>query len=208
MEEQAGYPRFADRGRAYVYVLPCRDQDLLKVGFSREPLERFRTLHARFFEFFDLDRGLLIETDYVRDARRVERLFITTFREQQAQAPLVVPRAAGGHTEWYRGIDAAVGTMAAALHNENGYPLHEPLRPWLRQQLENRIDYLFQWSAEMFHLAEYEYFNAPPADRVRSTEKALRETFDAYAALGIDVMAFVPAAVAEWYLDHRFFDRR
>ena len=30
-------PRFASRGRAYVYVLPCRDEDLLKVGFSRDP---------------------------------------------------------------------------------------------------------------------------------------------------------------------------
>jgi hypothetical protein len=53
MEEDSPYPRFASRGKAYVYVLPCRDEDLLKVGFSRDPFTRFSTLHRRFFDFFD-----------------------------------------------------------------------------------------------------------------------------------------------------------
>ncbi len=112
MNDEVAYPRFASRGRTFVYVLPCRDEDILKVGFSRDPLQRMRSLHARFFEFFDLDRALLIECEHLRDARRIERLFITTFAEHRAPAPLVVPLAAAGHTEWYRGIHPRVTALA------------------------------------------------------------------------------------------------
>ena len=101
LDDEVGYPRFASRGRTFVYVLPCREADILKVGFSRDPLDRLRTLHRRFFEFFDLDRGLLIETDHLRDARRIERLFITTFAEDRAPAEQPSERSAGLHG-WLR----------------------------------------------------------------------------------------------------------
>src|SRR5690242_7613646 len=103
-ETETRDPRFASRGRAYVYVIPCRDEDLLKVGFSRDPLQRLQAFHPRFFRFFDLDRAFLIGTDFVRDARRIERRFITTFAEQRSTAPLVIRDAAAGRTEWYRGV--------------------------------------------------------------------------------------------------------
>ena len=80
-------------------ALPCRDEDLLKLGFSRDPFTRFSTLHRRFFTFFDLDRGLLVDAERVAVARRIERTLIETFRDARAMAPLVVPAAAGGHTE-------------------------------------------------------------------------------------------------------------
>lgn len=44
MEGDSPYPRFASRGKAYVYVLPCRDEDLLKVGFRL--IETFREQRA------------------------------------------------------------------------------------------------------------------------------------------------------------------
>ena len=65
------YPRFASTGRTYVYVLPCRGEDLLKVGFTRDPLQRFRTLHRRFYAFFDLEAALLMETERLREARLI-----------------------------------------------------------------------------------------------------------------------------------------
>ena len=91
---EASFPRFASRGRAFVYVLPCREEDILKVGFSRDPLQRLRTLHRRFYDFFDLDRALLVETDHLRDARAIERLLITGLADHRVLAPLVVPRSA------------------------------------------------------------------------------------------------------------------
>lgn len=199
VNDESAFPRFANRGRTYVYVLPCRDADVLKVGFSRNPLERFRTLHARFFEFFDLDRGLLIEAAHLRDARRIERRFITTFADRRASAPLVVPRSAAGHTEWYRGIDPEATALARAVCESEALPLHAPLRGWLRECLEGWSDMLFDWSLHMLDLVEYERFNPPPGADGGVHEKALGRVLDTYAAVGVDVQPLVPRAVGRWY---------
>ncbi len=210
MEEEV-YPKFTERGRTFVYVLPCRDEDLLKVGFSRDPLGRFRTLHPRFFDFFDLERGLLIEVDHLRDARRIERLFIDTFRADRSPAPLAVRRAAAGHTEWYRGIDVLVTDMARDVCVAEGFVLHSPLRPWLQDRFSGWADRLFQWSSQMLEMVEYDYFN-PGAGTTgsgeRRHERVLREVLDAYAAFGIDLRAELPDAVSDWYQNEGFFDRR
>jgi hypothetical protein len=207
VDEEMGYPRFAARGRTFVYVLPCRDEDLLKVGFSRDPLKRFHALHARFYEFFDLDRGLLIETDILRDARRIERLFISTFRDSRALAPLVVPHAAAGHTEWYRGIDEPVTTMAHELHTKDGFKLHSPLRPWLRARLDDHSDKLFQWSSRMLEMVEYEQFNPSPYEQAGRAARALREALDVHEALGFDLQELIPAVVLAWYRNGSDFVR-
>jgi hypothetical protein len=199
VEDEAPVLRFAHRGRTFVYVLPCRDEDILKVGFSRDPLDRFRTLHRRFFEFFDLERGLLIDTEHLRDARRIERLFITTFAEHRAPAPLVVRQAAAGRTEWFRGISPQADALARRLCDEQGFTLRAPLRGWLRDRLAERSPWLFDWSARMLEALEYEYFNAPPEARNGMGERALREALETCAALGMDVRALVPAEVYEWY---------
>lgn len=205
MDEEVGYPRFASRGRTFVYVLPCREADILKVGFSRDPLDRMRTLHRRFFEFFDLDRGLLIETDHLRDARRIERLFITTFAEDRAPAPLVIRQSAAGHTEWFRGVSPSVEVLARQICAEQGYLLHAPLGAWLRERLNDSSGALYDWSARMFDMIEYAHFNAVPGGGWLLGEKALRETLDACAALGLELQALVPAAVFAWYHSDDYF---
>ena len=50
------------RGRTFVYVLPSLGEDLTKVGFTQDPVQRFRTFHPRFFALFDLEQGMLVET--------------------------------------------------------------------------------------------------------------------------------------------------
>lgn len=204
MTDTAGFPRLASRGRTFVYVLPCRDEDLLKVGFSREPLQRLRTLHSRFYEFFDLERGLLIETDHLRDARRIERLLITTFATHRAPAPLVIPQAAAGHTEWYRGVYPQVIALAHRVGAEEGFILHRSLREWLRARFEERSDVLFDWSSRLLKAIDYVRFN-PPADEYGGKteqarmEQALGRVLDACAALGLDVEARVEPAVFAWF---------
>jgi hypothetical protein len=195
----SSYPRFASRGRAFAYVLPCRDEDLLKVGFSRDPLQRLQTLHARFFRFFDLDRAFLIRTDYVRDARRIERRFITAFAEQRSPAPLVVPDSAAGYTEWYRGVYPDVAQMASALCETEGFTLHAPLRDWLRDVFIERGALLHAWSAKMLEVIEYERFNAPPAPTPSACERALANALDCFAELGIAIEPLVPEPVLSWY---------
>ncbi|WP_201314781.1 GIY-YIG nuclease family protein [Dyella sp. EPa41] len=198
MDEEFIEPRFAPRGRAYVYVLPCRDEDLLKIGFSREPLQRFRTLHRRFFEFFDLERGLLIEVDRVAQARRIERLFLTSWIDQRAPAPLVVPASAAGHTEWYRGIGAEVTALARRLAQDEGLVLHHPLRPWLVAELSQRADALYDWSERMLAEAmlEREHAGLPGQGPL---ELALLDTLAMCEAIGLPLDERLPEAVAEWY---------
>lgn len=198
MDEEFTEPRFASRGRAYVYVLPCRDEDLLKIGFSREPLQRFRTLHRRFFEFFDLERGLLIEVDRVAQARRIERLFLTSWIEQRAPAPLVIPMAAAGHSEWYRGISEELIAQARKLAGDEGLVLHEPMRPWIARQLSSQADALYDWSTRMLAEAtlEREYGGLPGAGPI---ERALLDTLAMCDAVGLALVDLLPESVAEWY---------
>ena len=82
--------RAPSEGACYLYVLPCAYEDLLKLGFSRQPLARMQALQPRWFEFFDLDRALLVETDTVREARRLELDFGRRLRAHGAPAPLTV----------------------------------------------------------------------------------------------------------------------
>lgn len=205
MEEEGFYPRFASRGRTFVYVLPCRDEDILKVGFSRDPPDRFRTLHRRFFEFFDLDRGLLIQTDHLRDARRIERLFITTFAEHRAPAPLVVREAAAGYTEWFRGVSSPAEALAHEVCADQGFTLHAPLSSWLRERFAERSTLLYGWSARMLEALEYEYFNVPGSARSGHGAKVLRDALDACAALGVEIRTLVPGQVLDWYRSDDYF---
>ena len=189
-------PRFASRGRAYVYVLPCRDEDLLKVGFSREPLQRLRTLHRRFFEFFDLDRALLIETERVTQARRIERRLLTAWPEQRTPAPLVVPDAAAGRTEWYRGVAAEVTALACQLAAEDALAVHRPLRAWLGARLAEHADALYDWSERMLAQAQLERAYTGAAGPF---EWALLDTLALCEAVGLPLDRLLPEPVQAWY---------
>ena len=192
-------PRFANRGRAFVYVIPCRDEDLLKVGFSRDPLQRLQAFHSRFFRFFDLDRAFLIGTDTVRDARRIERRFISAFAEHRSPAPLVVRDAAAGRTEWYRGVYPAATALAREFVDVEGFTLYAPLRDWLRDLFEERGALLFAWSARMLDAIEYERFNALPEMTPSPLERALRDALDCFDELAIPIEPLVPETVCSWY---------
>lgn len=197
--EEAGYPRFASRGRSFVYLLPCCEQDILKVGFSREPLQRLHSLHRRYFEFFDLDRALMIETERVADARRIERWFITRFAESRAPAPLEIRLAAAGGTEWFRGVAAEADGSARELAEREGWPLHAPLRRWLRERFEEHADKLYDWSLHLLDSIEYERFNLPADQQTTRSARLLRHVLDACTAFGMPLETFVSPRVMAWY---------
>ena len=195
--EDPGFPRSLARGRAYLYVVGCRDDSVFKIGFSRDPLQRFRTLHARFFEFFDLDGGVLIETDRVAQARRLERELHARFRNHQAPAPLVVPIGAAGHTEWFRGVQDEAVTAALDFAVERAFA-HQAPSAWLAGVLAQREDLLFGWATRMFDMFEYAANNQDMAG-ARACARDLRDALDAYLSVGIDPYASLPAAVVRWH---------
>lgn len=185
--------RIPSRGRCFLYVFPCAYEDLCKLGFSRDPLDRLQALHPRWFEFFDLDRAFLVEAESVRDARDLELELGRPLALHNAPAPLVIRREAAGHTEWYRGAAAGLAAAARTLA-ARGHVVHASLRPWLRQALLARSDLLFSWTQALLSPDELEGLAGPtPAQRV------VRDVLDAHAALDIDLEPLLPAAVLRWH---------
>jgi hypothetical protein len=188
--------RGPSRGRSFLYVLPCAYEDILKLGFSRDPLERMQSLHPRWFEFFDLDRAFLVEAETVRDVRDLELGLAGVVAEHNAPAPLVIRREAAGHTEWYRGAYVALATTMQALA-AGGYVVHAPLRPWLRQRLLERSDRLFSWTLAALSPEDLEASEATLSSRL------VIDVLDAFAALDIDLEPFLPTHVMEWHRSMR-----
>ncbi|MFK2900781.1 GIY-YIG nuclease family protein [Dyella jejuensis] len=187
------------RGKTFVYVLPCAGEDLTKVGFTHDPVQRFRSFHPRFFALFDLERGMLVETGRLRDARRVERLLIERWPEHRAAAPLLVSEAAGGHTEWFRGIADQADGLVRRVAERYGYPLHAPLSGWLRARFAERADQLYEWSLRMLDMLEWQALNLPPEVQDARLAAMLGDTLDACRAVGMDIAALVPSRVMAWH---------
>lgn len=188
-------------------MLPCFGDDLVKLGFSRDPFERFRTLHPRFFTFFDLHQGLLIEVDSVKEARRIERLLIERWPEHRSSAPFDVSAQAGGHTEWFRGIGDASVEFAHRLADRYGYCVHAPLRQWLHGRMTEYSDELFDWSLRFFEIIDWQECNLPEYSRDGRYAAALGETLDAFFAVDVEIYRRLPVVVQAWYERHRHDSR-
>jgi hypothetical protein len=190
--------RPASSGPSFVYVIPCQGEDLLKLGMSRDPLDRFQTLHPRWFDFFDLDAALLVETATVREARALETRLRHALREHNAPAPLLVSATAGGHSEWYRGALTQLQCEADALCT-SGMRVHAPARPWLREALSARGGLLFHWTTRMLEAIDPDF--APPLAARPPTrlERTLRDALDACEAMEQAPDALVPEAVLRWW---------
>lgn len=182
----------ASRGPSLLYIAPCAYEDLLKLGFSRDPYERMRSLHPRFFEVFDLDRTMLVETETVRDARRLELQLRRQLVEHNAPAPLVMREEAGGGTEWYRGAYAPLVDAVDGFETQ-GHTVHRGARGWMRAALEARGELLYSWTSSMLGADELEGGGDARVRRVAA------DVLDAYDALGIDLTPLLPPAVMQWH---------
>jgi hypothetical protein len=189
--------RTLSRGRCHLYVLPCAYEDLLKLGFSRDPLARLQQLHPRWFEFFDLDRAFAVETESVPDARKLELAQRRLLVEHNAPMPLTVRDDAGGKREWYRGAYAQLAHAGLELRDA-GHVVHAPLRGWLRHALEQRADLLFSWTSAML---DADALASPLAHVLAPTpaQRTVRDALDAYDAVGLDLAPWLPPAVLDWH---------
>ncbi len=192
--------RTCDSIEVFVYILPCRHEDILKVGFSRDPLGRMHTLHARYFEFFDMDRALLVGTESVREARRLERELFEAAELHSAPAPLLIRAAAGGHTEWYRGAYSLLWESARDKAAAAGFAVHLPLRPWLREQMRRRAEGLYESTTHMLRAIESARAYGMAATTL---ETGLRDLLESFAAADLDIGRHTPVEVLGWYQRNR-----
>ena len=132
----------ASNGLGFVYVAVCSGpEDLLKVGLSHDPVARWFAFHRRWFEAFDLDQSLLIQTETRRDAQALESALHRLLRDHNCPAPMTMRCQFGGGTEWYRG--ACRGALAFAQAAEHqGHVLHAPARAWFAHAMQRRADAL------------------------------------------------------------------
>jgi len=200
IESRDPSPRIPSRARAFVYVATCRDEDILKLGFSRDPLARLRSFHPRYFAFFDLDRSFLIETDRVKDARAIERRLAGTVAEHRAPSPLLVERAAGGHTEWFRGAYAAIHADALLAIAQLGHGYHASLRHWLRERLVQQSDTIYEWSAQMLRAIEIQRSSDPQG--ALNLQRTLEAALDAYEHVGLATDHLLSEDVHDWWRQH------
>lgn len=182
-------------GPATVYVLPHRSGEFLKLGFSRDPLQRMQDLHRRFFEYFDIERIILVETSRVVEARRIETDLKHAISEYRAPSPLDIRQDAGGDTEWYRGAYDVLNDHAKAIQRD-GFVVHWGAGAFLSSQLTRRREWLFEWSSAQFRSLEIAGETSPYGEAIAA---ALRDALDARTHFGIDVAEEVPGEVAHWY---------
>lgn len=178
----------------YVYVLPCVVEDFLKLGFSRNPAARFDAFHPRYFDVFDLDRGWLVETDSVREARTLELALRRPLATHRAPAPLTVRWHAGGHTEWLRGAFVPLWQATDALVHR-GFRLHAPVRHWLHRALLDHCDTLYAWAELALPDIDASYAGQPVTPSLRRLVDAL----DACHAVGIDTRPWLSERMQAWY---------
>lgn len=190
--DQPGPPRRLSTGRAFVYVLPCRDDTRFKVGHARDPLQRWLSFDRRFVNRFDLDRGLLLECDRVAVARRIERTLLQQFSDHACPPPVDVDPAAGGANEWLRGALDAVVETALVLAAAAGSVPHRPATTWLRAHLQARLDRVHDWSDALARAIDYARFNGATREASRLIDE-LRETVATHASVGLDLRARLSA---------------
>lgn len=177
-------------GRAFLYVLAMAGpEDLLKVGMTRDPLGRWSAFHPRWFEVFDLDHSLLVETETRADAQVLETTLHRQLIDHQCPVPLTMRLAAGGSTEWYRGAYSATRHFVQECQ-QAGYVVHLQGRSTLApamQAARERLDGLVRQAFED-HCSGW----LSPAQL-----QGIRDLVDAHHAFGADIDSLVSPLIRE-----------
>lgn len=188
--------------RAFVYVFPARDEEILKLGMSRDPFERLRSFHPRYYDFFDLAGGYLVHALDDRDALRIERTLGKSLTIHNAVSPLEVDRSAGGHTEWYRGAASVLRAAAEQIVRDGGYAPISALDEWIKARLIADASTLYEWTNAMLDGIDA----LPNTAQGFALQQTLRNALDAYAFFGIDIGPSIPYEVRRWYDAQRGYE--
>jgi hypothetical protein len=190
------FRRTLSRGPASVYVLPHRGDAFLKLGFSRDPLARMQRLHPRYFDFFDIERAILIETPRVKEARAIETQLKRELVEHRAPAPLDIRHDAGGESEWYRGAYEIIVSKLDGY--EEIYTVFRDARWRFAELLRKQSALTFEWA-----VLQWRVLNEGDDFAVARAKSALENALDAFRCFDIAITDIVPPDVAAWYETRR-----
>lgn len=165
-------------GNAFMYVLAMAGpEDMLKVGMTRDPLARWSAFHPRWFEAFDLDHSLLVETETRADAQALETALHRLLVEHQCPVPMTMRSAAGGATEWYRGAYSAARKFM--LKQElAGYIVHIDARSQLERPMAVAREQLFSVVNQAFEDRCSGWLSAAQLEVVHDMVDAQRAFFE------------------------------
>ncbi|MNM29920.1 hypothetical protein D3C81_404690 [compost metagenome] len=183
------------RGRTFLYAFPRIDEDFTKLGIACDPMVRLQAFSPRYYDFFDLDQGWLVEAESVREARAWETHWKRVLRSHAAPAPLLVPVQAGGHTEWFRGAAAQLQHARADLAAQ-GFRVHAPLSNWVREQLSPWRDQLD--GLERSLVSQLGAVETWPAAWTHPFLSALRDALDACSVLSLSLDDVVSPELRVW----------
>lgn len=191
--EQISFPA-GYTGRGFMYVAVCSGpEELIKVGLSHDPVARWSAFHPRWFEAFDLDQSLLIETETRREAQGLETALHRRLIEYNCPLPMTMRPQYGGETEWYRGafLVAREFALEAAA---NGHVIHEPARTWFAHAMQRRSD-------SLFGLLDQALRHALDGEISATQRRALRNLVDSHAAFDPGLAARLPTDLAPLWKD-------
>lgn len=176
------------RGRAFLYVLSTSGpEDLLKVGLTHDPLERWSSFHPRWFKAFDLDHSLLVEAETRADAQALETALHRSLALHQCPVPLTMFAGAGGATEWYRGAYAAARRFVLDCERQ-GYVIHRQARQWLVPAMSKEL-------ARLDGIVR-EAFNRQCAGVLTSTQLDLVHALvESHLEFGADIENMIPPEI-------------
>lgn len=183
------------RGRTFLYAFPLVGEDFAKLGIARDPLVRLQAFSQRYYDFFDLEQGWLVEAESIGDARSWETRLKRLLRTHAAPAPVVVPAKAGGRTEWFRGASMQLEFARDELVAQ-GFTLHAPLSAWVAVQLEPWRDQLD--GLERSVVAQLGAVETWPAAWSHPMLAGLRDGLDACIVLKLALHDAVSPALQAW----------
>ena len=138
----------------------------------------------------------MIATNDEKDARRIERLLALRFAEHRTHAPLVIERAPGGSTEWYRGAYSLVLQASAQLVVDGGYPPLIFTATRIREELLCEREHLFEHATALVDAVD----GLGEDPRTLDIAAAFRNSLDAFRAFDIAVDEYLPEEVAKRHL--------
>lgn len=177
-------------GRCLLYVLAMAGpEDLLKVGMTSDPLQRWSAFHPRWFDVFDLEYSLLVETETRADAQALETTLHRRLIEHQCPVPLTMHLPAGGATEWYRGAYPAARDFVMECEAA-GHVVHLQSRPWLEGAMSVARDRLAGLVQQAFE--DHCCGGLSPAQL-----SSLRDLVDAHRSFGADIDMLLPPDIRD-----------